>query len=170
MRDAAQADMAVLLNDYFYTGNLARIYKGDIVLPNRFVLKSVGAKNYLTTYGITGENLKKMMEHPVINGSEVDAMYACSGLKMEYAPWADASANVESLKLADGSALDDSRVYTVAAWAGSIDKSYISSTISEYPEAGANKDLMTRAISDAGTIAPAHDGRITLDWDKRADA
>jgi len=30
-----------------------------------------------------------------------------------------------------------------------------------------NKDLMTAAIQKAGTISPAHDGRITLIWNWR---
>ena len=51
----------------------------DIRLPNRFVLKSVGAKNYLTTYEITGANLKALLEHPFINGAEINALYACTG-------------------------------------------------------------------------------------------
>lgn len=164
MRKDTGADIALILNGYFYTGNLAQIFKGDIVLPNRFVLKDVGAKNYLTTYEITGANLKKLMEHPIINGSEINAMYAFSGLKMEYAPWADVGEHVRSLTLADGSAIDDAGTYTVAAWAGSIDKSYITSTVQEFPDLGVNKDIMTAAIRESGTIAPAKDGRITLNW------
>ena len=91
-------------------------------------------------------------------------MYAVSGLKMTYAPWADAGANVISLSLADGTALDDPAVYTVSAWAGSIDSSYLSGIVQEYPDLGANKDIMTAAIQKAGTIAPVKDGRITLQW------
>lgn len=164
MREAAGSDIALILNGYFYTGNLARILKGEIGLPSRFVLKNVGAKNYLTTYEITGSNLKKLMEHPIIKGAEINALYACSGLKIEYAPWAAADDNVRKLTLADGRAIEDTAVYTVAAWAGSVDSSYISGTVQTFPDAGANKDLMTAAIKKAGTISPAHDGRVTLVW------
>lgn len=164
MRQDTGAEIALILNGYFYTGNLARIFAGDIVLPGRFVLKGVGAKNYLTTYAVTGANLKKLMEHPIINGAEVNAMYACSGLKMTYAPWADEDANVLSLTLADGTPIDDAKTYTVAAWAGSLDESCCASVVQEYPELGMNRDIMTAAIQAAGTIAPARDGRITLDW------
>lgn len=164
MRKAAGSEIALILNGSFYTGNLARIFKGDICLPNRFTLKSVGSKDYLTTYEITGANLKKLMEHPVIKGGEVNALYACSGLKVKYAPWASADANVQSLTLADGTAIDDTASYTVAAWAGTIDGSYISSKIQEFPDAGMNRDLVTAAIEEAGTISPAHDGRVTLIW------
>ena len=168
MREQTGADAALLLSGYFYTGNLCRIFKGDIRLPNRFVLKSVGAKNYLTTYEITGANLKALLEHPFINGAEINALYACSGLKMEYAPWAAADENVRSLTLADGSALDDGKTYTVAAWAGTIDERYIAATAAEFPDVGANKDMMTAAIQKAGTISPPADGRIVLNWDLRA--
>ena len=168
MREQTGADAALLLSGYFYTGNLCRIFKGDIRLPNRFVLKSVGAKNYLTTYEITGANLKALLEHPFINGAEINALYACSGLKMEYAPWAAADENVRSLTLADGSALDDGKTYTVAAWAGTIDERYIAATAAEFPDVGAKKDMMTAAIQMAGTISPPADGRIVLNWDLRA--
>ncbi len=164
MREAAGADVALILNGSFYAGNLARIFKGDICLPSRFILKSVGAKDYLTTYAITGANLRKLMEHPVFKGEEINALYACSGLKIKYAPWAPADANVLSLTLADGTAIDDNATYTVAAWAGTIDESYISSKVREFPEKGMNKDLVTAAIQKAGTISPAHDGRVTLVW------
>lgn len=164
MREATGADAALILSGSFYTGNLARIFKGDICLPNRFILKSVGAKDYLTTYEITGANLKALMEHPIIKGAEVNALYACSGLKIKYAPWASADANVLSLTLADGTAIDDSATYTVAVWAGAIDDRYISAKLQEFPDAGMNKDLVTAAIQKAGTISPARDGRVTLVW------
>jgi len=167
MREATGADAALILNGSFYDGNLARIFKGDIRLPSRFVLKSVGSKDYLTTYEITGANLKALMEHPIIKGAEINALYACSGLKIQYAPWAASDANVRSLTLADGTAIDDSAVYTVAAWAGSIDARYITAKAQEFPDVGANKDLMTAAIRKAGTISPAHDGRVTLVWDTK---
>lgn len=164
IRTDTDADIGLILNDYYFTGNLAEIEKGSILLPERFILKGVSAKSYLTKYRITGASLKKLIEHPIINGNEVNAMYAVSGLKMTYAPWADAGANVISLSLADGTALDDAAVYTVSAWAGSIDSSYLSGTVQEYPDLGANKDIMTAAIQKAGTIAPVKDGRITLQW------
>ena len=53
----------------------------------------------------------------------------------------------------------------VAVWAGAIDGRYISAKLQEFPDVGANKDLMTAAIRKAGTISPAHDGRVTLVWD-----
>lgn len=83
---------------------------------------------------------------------------------MEYAPWADKDSNVKKATLADGSDIADESIYKVAAWAGSIDDSYIKDTFQAYPEAGDNRALMTAAIRKAGTISPAEDGRIRLDW------
>lgn len=165
MREATGADIALVLNNYYYKGNISRIFKGDIVYPERFILKGVADKNYLTTYEITGEKLKVLMEHPIINGKEVNAMYAPSGLKLEYAPWAEQDANVISLTLADGGKLEDDAVYTVAAWAGSIDEQYLSGVVQEYDSLGGNPKLMTEAIQKAGTVTPVRDGRVTLDWE-----
>ncbi len=164
MREATGADIGLILHNYFFTGNLARIFKGDIVLPERFILKSVGGKSYLTVYEITGANLKALLEHPFIGGKEINAMYAVSGLKMEYAPWADPDENVRSLTLTDGTAIDDNASYKVAAWPEAIDPKYITSTVQEYADLGANMDIVVAAIQKAGTISPAKDGRIKLNW------
>ena len=167
MREATGADIALMLNNYYYKGNLTRIFQGEIVYPQRFILKGVAGKDYLTTYEITGQKLKELVEHPVINGKEVNAMYAPSGLKLTYAPWASPDHNVVSLILADGSGIEDDAVYTVAAWAGSIDDGYLSGVVQEYPELGGNQELMTEAIKKAGTITPVWDGRIVLNWEIR---
>ena len=105
------------------------------------------------------------MEHPIINGEEINAMYAFSGLAMEYAPWRDKNENVIKLSLADGSEIEDGKVYTVAAWETSIDESYIVSTVNVHSEAGSNIDLVSAAVRQAGTISPAKDHRLTLRWD-----
>lgn len=165
IRDAAGADIALILNNYYYKGNLAQIFRGDIVYPARFVLKSISAKDPLTVYEMTGKSLRELMEHPIINGREVNAVYAPSGLKLEYAPYAPADGNVVSLKLEDGSEIDDSAVYQVAAWAGSIDEKYISGTVKECKDIGMNEDLMVNAIRSAGIIKPDFEGRVVLRWD-----
>ena len=134
-------------------------------MPYSFYLRGLGAEDYLTTYEITGASLKKLMEHPIINGEEINALYAFSGLAMEYAPWRERDKNVIKLTLADGSEIEDDKFYTVAAWATSIDEAYISSTLSAYSEAGSNIDLVTAAVRQAGTISPPKDKRLALIWD-----
>lgn len=166
MQEVTGAKIAVILNNYYYKGNCARIYKGDIVLPERFGPKNISGQDYLTIYEITGANLKKLMEHPVVNEKEINAMYAFAGLSMEYAPWAAMDSNVLSLTLADGAEMKDDHIYSVAAWAGSIDERYISGTGREFPELGTCREVMEGAVRRSGTIAPAEDKRITLKWDQ----
>lgn len=168
MREATGADAALLLHGTYYKGNSGKIYQGTIDIPDRFNLRSVSKDDALTTYEVTGANLKRLMEHPLLNGEETDVLYAFSGLKMEYAPWRDAAGNVLSLTLADGTEIDDDELYTVAAWAGTVDESYVSSTVKAHSELGTSTDLMTAYLADAGEVAPAKDGRITLNWEKGA--
>jgi raffinose/stachyose/melibiose transport system substrate-binding protein len=68
--------------------------------------------------------------------------------------------------LADGTPIDDNAIYTVAALATTIDASYITETIKQFSEVGTPQEMMTNYITAAGTIAPAKDGRITLNWSK----
>lgn len=168
MQQLTGADIALMPNNYYYRGNFSEIFQGSIVYPERFILKGVGAKEYLTTYKITGAALRELMEHPIINGAEVNVMYAPAGLKLEYAPWSDGDENVRSLTLADGTELNDGAEYTVAARAGSIDERYITEVVQEYPDAGSNQEMMTAAIREAGTIKPAKDGRVKLIWETAA--
>ncbi len=165
LRDATGAEIALVPNKSFYCGNIAQIFKGDIVLPNRFTQKGIDGDARLTTYEITGAKLKELLEHPIIAGNEVNILYAVSGLKVTYAPWAEADKNVLSVALADGTEIDDSKTYTVAAWPKAIDETYISGIAQTFEDAGKNQDLMAAAIQKAGTISPAKDDRITLEWD-----
>ena len=165
MRSATGAEIALIPHGTYYKGNLGKIYKGDVTMPYSFYLRGLGAEDYLTTYEIAGADLKNLMEHPIINGEKINATYAFSGLAMEYAPWRAWDENVIKLTLADGSEIEDDERYTVAAWATSIDETYIASTLNVHREFCNNIDLVTSAIKQAGTITPAKDHRLTLRWD-----
>lgn len=165
LRNATGANIALMPNLCYYKGNLGKIYKGDIILPSRFYLKSISAKDYLTVYKITGANLKLLMEYPIINGKEVDILYAFSGLKVSFAPWRESSKNIVSITLADGSEIVDDAYYSVAAWATTIDEKYISEVIQTFPDIASNEALMEKTIKEAGSISPIKDGRLTLIWD-----
>ena len=69
-----------------------------------------------------------------MNGEKINATYAFSGLAMEYAPWRAWDENGIKLTLADGSEVQDDERYTVAAWATSIDETYIASTLNVHCE------------------------------------
>ena len=165
MRSAAKTEIALIPHRTYYTGNFAKFYEGDVTMLYRFYLRGLGADDCLATYEITGADLKALMEHPVINGEEVNAMYAFSGLAMSYAPWRDKNENVVKLTLADGSEIENDKTYTVAAWSSSIDDSYIASTVAVHSELGKNEDLVAAAVRQAGVIAPSRDHRLTLIWD-----
>lgn len=165
MQQLTGADIALVPNNYFYRSNIAAIYEGGIVYPQRFIQQGTGANDYLTTYEITGAALRELMEHPIINGAEVNILYAPAGLRVEYAPWAGEAENVRSITLADGGELNDTSVYTVAARAGCIDECYITRVVQEYPDAGANNEMMAEAIRASGSISPVKDGRVKLIWD-----
>ncbi|MBT9775117.1 extracellular solute-binding protein [Clostridium sp. MCC353] len=165
MRSATGAEIALIPHNTYYVGNLAKFYEGDVTMLYRFYLRGLGTGDCLTTYEITGANLKKLMEHPIINGQEVNALYAFSGLNMEYAPWRPWDENVIKLALADGSGIEDDKRYTVAAWPTSIDQSYLASIRNVHSEIGSNIDLVSSAVKQAGTISPAEDHRLTLRWD-----
>ena len=86
-------------------------------------------------------------------------------MNMDYAPWRDRDKNVIKLTLADGSEIEDSKRYTVAAWPTSIDESYLASIVNVHSEPGSNIDLVSLAVKQAGTISPAKDHRLTLRWE-----
>ena len=165
MRSSSGAEIALIPHGTYYKGNLAKIYEGDVTMLYTFYLRGLSDKDYLTTYEITGANLKRIMEHPILNGVEENIMYAFSGLSMEYAPWRDQNENVLKLTLVDGSEIKDDEVYTIAAWATSIDESYITSTLNIHSELGSNIDLITANVKQAGYISPPRDNRLTLRWD-----
>lgn len=165
MRSATGAEIALIPHCTYYNGNFAKFYEGDVTMLYRFYLRGLDDEDYLTTYEIRGADLKALLEHPMINGGEINAMYAFSGLTMEYAPWRDQNNNVIKLTLADGSEIADDKRYTVAAWATSIDETYIASTLTVHSELGNNTDLVTAAVRQAGTISPPKDHRLTIKWD-----
>ena len=87
-----------------------------------------------------------------------------SGIKAEGIK-ASYNDGVLSLTLPDGTEISDDAQYAVAAWAGSIDESYIGSILEAHADVGTNVDLMTAYLDRVGEVSPAKDGRITLIWD-----
>jgi len=167
LKKATGADIALLLNNSYYKSNLSAIHKGEIRIPERFYLKGLTDNDAITTYEITGEDLRKLLEHPIINGKEENVLYACSGLKMTYAPWAEADKQVQSVTLSDGSPIEDGKSYTVAAWSSTIDEAYITKTVKSYGELGTNTIFVSEWMAKEGTISPSGDDRLTLDWKNR---
>ena len=165
MREATGADVALMLNGYFYRSNNARILEGDLNYAKRFYLRGLGDKDYLSIYRIKGSDLKALLERPVINGSEANALYAFSGLKMEYAPWRDPQSNVLSVSFEDGSQIEDDALYTVAAWDSCIDPSFITETVKQFPEYGRCEDFVQQMLSGRTDLEPEKTNRIKIVYD-----
>jgi raffinose/stachyose/melibiose transport system substrate-binding protein len=166
LRDATGADVALVPNGGYYRSNMADIPKGDITNDMRlFYQKGIGGKDFITTYALTGAQLKTLLEHPILNAREQTQFIAASGLKIEYAPWHRSGSRVVHATLADGSAIDDAKTYAVAAYAGVIDESYITSTLQTFEELGDPQAFLERSLRADGTISPDISGRVKLDWD-----
>ena len=103
------------------------------------------------------------LNHPAGNGSVSDCVYAFSGLKCEVAPWNELGEKYLSVAMADGTALDMERLYTVAFWSGTVSDEYITEIVETYE--GSWEELMTAYLKEAANIAPAKDRRITLVWE-----
>jgi len=171
IREATGADVALVPSGGFYRSNMADIPKGSVTNDTRlFYQKGIGGKNYITTYGMTGAQLKTLLEHPIINGKEQVQFIAASGLSLEYAPWHRSGSRVVSAKLEDGGAIDDGKVYTVAAYEGVVDGSYVSSTLQSFEALGSPQAFIEGALRADGTITPDLSRRLKLDWDVQSAA
>jgi len=169
MKAATGADFALVPSGGFYRANMAYIKKGDVTTDSRlFYQKGIAAKDYITTYTLTGAKLRTLLERPIINGNELDQFVAASGLKMSYAPWLERGKRIETLSLEDGSAFDENKTYKVAAYAGVIDKSYLETTLDAYKDLADPETFAINQIKTDKTISPNLKSRLTLDWTKVA--
>lgn len=166
LKQATGADIALVPNGNFYCSNMADIPKGDITNDLRvFYQKGIADKNFVTTYEMSGAQLKTLLEHPVINGSEQTQFIAASGLNLEYAPWHKSGSRLVKAALADKTAIEDTKLYTVAAYAGVIDKSCITSTLKTFEALGNPQKFIENALRTDKKISPDIKGRVKLDWD-----
>jgi raffinose/stachyose/melibiose transport system substrate-binding protein len=166
IREATGADVALVPNGGYYRSNMADIPKGDITNDMRlFYQKGIGGEDYITSFKMTGAQLKALLEHPIINGREQTQFVAASGLKIEYAPWHKSGGRVVSAALEDGTAIDDAKTYTVAAYAGVVDESYITSTLRTFDMLDDPQTFIENALRKDGTVTPDIGGRVKLDWD-----
>ena len=165
MKDRTGADIALIPNNSVYRGNIQRFFAGDITreMLDDIVPRSIDSKAKLVKVSMTGADILKALNAPPdFNGGTANCIYAFSGLKVKAAPWNDKGSKYLSVTLSDGSALSAEKTYAVATWQGMIDDGYIKDTQSTYDDT--YSDVLFTAISKAGTIDPADDGRITLVW------
>lgn len=164
-RETAGADIGLINHGVAFRGNLVRLFEGDMYDAYVRVLKPRSFDNGSTLIkaSMTGRQLLDALNHPGNGEKNSDSVYAFSGLCCTLAPWNELGSKVLSVKLADGTPLEEDKLYSVAFWAGSVADAYITEVLETYE--GTWEELMTAKMQQDGTIAPADDGRFTLVWD-----
>lgn len=164
-REKAGAEIALIANNAAYRGNLMRIFSGNFTSAMVKVLKPRSFENESTLLKLTmtGEQILAALNSPPnYYGLIADCVYAFSGLECEIAPWNPLGEKYLSVKLSGGAELEPEKLYTVAAWAGTISDEFITGE----PEIieGSWESLMTEKMKADGTVSAANDGRIKLIW------
>lgn len=165
-REKTGAQIALVLNNVTYRGNVMRIFKGDLTQIKVQYLKPRSLENgsALVSATMTGKQLRAVLDHPRGEAdTPADCVYAVSGLKATYAPWNVVGTKVQAATLADGTAIDDAKQYTVAFWLGTVDPAYYDSA-SVHVVDGSFEDVLAGYLSAHSPITPAQDERITLVW------
>lgn len=166
IKAATGADFALVPNDGFYRSNMAFIHKGDITDDTRlFYQKGLGTKDVITTYSVSGKSLLTALEHPIINGTELDQYIAASGSAIEYAPWHKSGNRILKATFEDGSAIEESKNYVVACYAGALDKSYQSETLQSFAALGDPQTFILACFQADKVISPSISKRVKLVWD-----
>lgn len=164
-RETAGADIGIIANNIAYRGNLMRIFAGDLTAPHVNVLqpRSLGNDSELVKATMTGKQLLDALNDPVGADNQTgDCVYAFSGLKCEIAPWNAQGERILCATLADGTAIEPDKLYTVAFWDGTVFNQYVTEVIAVFD--GSWVEMMTAKLQSDNVIAPADDGRITLIW------
>lgn len=112
---------------------------------------------------MTGAEIKAALNEVYNEKTAYPADYiVSSGLKIEFAPWAGEGNRLVKATLADGSELEPDRLYTVAAWNGTVNPQRITAVEQVYEESFL--ELFRAALKTDSPIAPFDDGRFTLNW------
>lgn len=111
---------------------------------------------------MSGEQIIESLDHPMGNESVADCIYAASGLRLTVAPWRKQGERILKVTLADGSELEPDKLYTVAAWEGTINDEYITEVVERLPETW--EELMKAKLIADKTISPSIKSRIKLIW------
>ncbi len=89
-------------------GIRARIIKGSVTWGNAFEV--LPFQNTLITLKLTGDQLKKTLEHGLVSSI---GMVAISGIRVQFDTKNPAGKQVASLLLTDGTPVDDSKLYSI---------------------------------------------------------
>lgn len=165
-KEKAGSDIALVLDNVIYRGNVCRMFSGGLTAAAVTYLKPRSFDNGATLVkaNMTGAQLKAALNDPLGKSGSAECVYAFAGLKATVAPWAAAGSKMQSVALADGGEVQDDATYAVAFWNGTVNTRY-------YDEAAAQKitgtfeDVLKAYLDEKGPVSPSKDGRITLVWD-----
>ena len=171
LRQKAGADIGLCLAGTSHCGTVSRIYKGDIYAADINSLSlSVGVTNgnkddkKLWLVSMTGAELKKLLdtgykEVPQDNVPEIP-YYTAAGLRIRFAPWKEDK--ILSVRLADGSELDDGAEYRVALWGWPFASACPGKVEQVFDDS--SNDIITEAIEKSGSIRPSGNGSFTISY------
>jgi raffinose/stachyose/melibiose transport system substrate-binding protein len=169
LKEKAGADIGLCLVGTAHRGMAGRFYKGDIGSKDIDSLSlSVGTVSdnpddkKLWLVSMTGSQILDLLREgygydPNDNVPNIP-YYVASGLKIRFAPWKEDK--LVSVKMADGSALDSGKTYTVALWGWPFDDACLGTVQKVFEDS--SDDILTEAVKKAGTITPYTDARFTL--------
>lgn len=168
LRTWGNTDIALFLDNgkdgrYNGKGINGRFYAGDVTTADiDRIMPDLKAddKGNLWKATISGADLIETLENSVnIANNQTGWFYYFSGLKMEFNPVAQPGTRVKKVTLADGTAIDPARNYTIVITEGSVDEKYLQgcekTDIASY-------NLITDTISSAKTISPSKDKRFLI--------
>lgn len=168
MREESGCDIALFLDngkDGLSNGKglAGRLYEGEITSLDTFrVFPDLrnSEKGVMWKVTMTGADLVKTLEHSISVDNNIRGwFYYFSGLKMTYAPSAEAGSRISKITDINGDKIDSERLYSIAVMDGTIPEEYIKS--SEKTDTLIS-GVFEKAIMDAGTISPSGDGRFTV--------
>lgn len=168
LRDASNCDISLFLDNgkdgrFSGKGISGRLYAGAITDKDiKRILPDLKHEETGTLWKVsmTGAQILETLEYSIsVDDNQTGWFYYFSGLSVDYAPSAEPGSRVRAISLADKSPLELDRVYTVAVADESIPEEFAG----QREETGLLiEDILTDALSSAGTVSPAKDGRFTL--------
>ena len=112
---------------------------------------------------MTGRDIEAALNEVYNRSASYPSDYmVSSGLKIEFAPWAEEGKRVVAVTLADGSKLEPEQLYTVACWNGTVNPQRITEVENIYEESFL--ELFEEALRTDSPISPFEDGRFQLNW------
>lgn len=163
MRKQAGSDIALFLDNgkdgkNNANGLCGRWYAGELTTDDVMRMFETDTKN-LCTVKMTGKDLLQILEYSVKLNNDSNWFYYFSGLRMEFAPTAQAGSRIKKISLDNGKELKPDQLYSIAIMDGSIPDEYLKS----HMDTGINLSLLLEeSIAEAGTISPSKDGRMTI--------